>query len=172
MYETEQDLIELQKLLDRSYERAGAHLRSIFTAELRLRAAELAGTLKGMQLLNLATVTRACEPRVGPVDGLFYRGHFWFGSSQDSVRFGHIRQRPQVSATHSRGEELAVVVHGRAYIAATVSDLTAGNDLDWAGFARYCGEIYGEKWLEWGSGASYARITAEVMFASRLPSGG
>ncbi|MFI5270012.1 MAG: pyridoxamine 5'-phosphate oxidase family protein, partial [Chloroflexota bacterium] len=160
MYETEQDLSELQTLLDGSYETSGGHLRSIFAPELRLSATEVAGTLKGMQLLNLATVTRACEPRVGPVDGLFYRGHFWFGSSQDSVRFGHIQQRPQVSATHTRGEELAVVVHGRAYIAATVASLASGSDPDWAGFARYAVEVYGERWLNWNAAASYARIEA------------
>ncbi|HVA24251.1 MAG TPA: pyridoxamine 5'-phosphate oxidase family protein [Chloroflexota bacterium] len=171
MYETEQDLVQLQALLNVSYERAGGHLRSIFSPELRLSAAELANTLTGMQLLSLATVTRACEPRVGPVDGLFYRGHFWFGSSEDSVRFGHIRQRPQVSATHTRGEDLAVVVHGRAYIAATVASLAGGSDPDWAGFARYAVEVYGKGWLNWNAAASYARIEAGTMFASRLPEG-
>jgi hypothetical protein len=172
MYETEQDLTDLQLLLDHSYERAGAHLTSIFTSELRLPAGEVADMLKGMQLLNLATVTKACEPRVGPVDGLFYRGHFWFGSSQDSVRFRHIRQRPQVSATHTRGEDLAIVVHGRACMAATVADLSSGQDPYWAGFSRFAVEVYGEGWLNWNAAASYARIDAEVMFASRLPKAG
>jgi pyridoxamine 5'-phosphate oxidase-like protein len=166
MYETEQDLVELQALLDRSYDRAGAHLKSIFAPDLRLSAQQTAETLPGMQLLSLATVTSAGEPRVGPVDGLFYRGHFWFGSSPDSLRFRHIRRRPQVSAVHTRGEELAVVVHGRARIVATVAELLEG---EWAGFASYCGEVYGQHWLDWGSGASYARIEAETMFASRLP---
>ena len=38
------------------------------------------------------------EPRVAPVDGLFYRGRFWFGSSPHSFRFRNIRANPAVSA--------------------------------------------------------------------------
>ena len=67
-----------------------------------------------MRLLALATVTADGRPLVGPVDGIFFRGAFHFGSAPDSARFRHIRARPQVSATHLPGEELAVTVHGRA----------------------------------------------------------
>ena len=169
MYETELDLAELQALLDRSYNGAGAHLKSILMPNLRLSASELVELMPGMQLLNLATVTSKGEPRVGAVDGLFYRGHFWFGSSEDSVRFRHIRARPQVSASHIRGEDLTVVVHGRADIAATVAELSSSQQHDWAGFCRYAREVYGDGWLDWGTAASYARIEASLMFASRLP---
>ncbi len=41
MYETEADLIWLQDLLDRSYDVAGEHLRSITTPERRIPADEL-----------------------------------------------------------------------------------------------------------------------------------
>jgi len=94
-------------------------------------------------------------PLVGPVDGLFYRGEFWFGSSPDSVRFGHIRVRPQVSATHTRGEQLAVTVHGTAHEMDVV---------DHPEFGEVCTEIYGKSWSQWGNDAAYARITAEQMF--------
>src|SRR5918992_4819538 len=114
MHETADDMIELTALLDRSYARSGNHLRSIFTPERRIPADELVALLPGVQVLNLATVTRACAPRVAPVDGLFYRGRFWFGSAAASVRFVHLRERTQVSASHTRGEELAVIVHGTA----------------------------------------------------------
>lgn len=53
-----------------------------------------------MRLLALATVTSNGRPVVGPVDGIFYRGAFHFGSAPDSLRFRHIRSRPHVSATH------------------------------------------------------------------------
>ena len=65
-----------------------------------------------MWLLVLATVTR--RPQVGPVDGIFMRGSFHFGSAPDSARARNIGRRPDVSATHLPGEELAVTVHGRA----------------------------------------------------------
>src|SRR5881227_1855381 len=114
MHETPEDLDSLQALIDRSYEQAGPHLRRIHNPERRLGAAEVAERLTGMTLLALATVTADGRPVVGPVDGILYRGAFHFGSSPDSVRFRHIRKRPQVSATYLPGEELAVTVHGRA----------------------------------------------------------
>jgi len=67
-----------------------------------------------MRLLTLATVTADGRPIAGPVDGIFLRGAFHFGSAPDSVRFRHIGARPQVSATHLPGEQLAVTVRGRA----------------------------------------------------------
>jgi len=159
MYETTEDVQKLQALLDRSHEEAGEHLRSLITPERRITAADLVETLTGMRLLSLATVTARCEPRVGPVDGLFYRGQFWFGSSPTSVRFTHIRARPQVSATHTEGEALAVTVHGRA----TMVDL---RQPEHDGFRRYCLEIYGGDWEDWGLPANYARIDADRMFTA------
>lgn len=161
MHETPEDMAELEEMLDRSYQRAGEHLRSIFTPERRIHAAELVSLLPGMQLLSVATVTRDCEPRVAPVDGLFYRGQFWFGSSPTSARFTHLRARHQVSAAHTRGESLAVVVHGTARI---VDPSDPAHD----GFRAYCQEVYGGDWLEWGAGASYARIDAAKMFTFRF----
>src|SRR5215213_6033357 len=114
MHESPADLAALQELLNRSYATAGRHLLSIHTPERRLSAAQVAERLTGMCLLALATVTADGRPIVGPVDGIFYRGAFHFGSAPDSIRFRHIRARPQVSATHLPGEDLAVTVHGRA----------------------------------------------------------
>src|SRR3954471_11824068 len=114
VHETQADLAALQELLDRSYASAGPHLLRIHTPERRLCAAQIAERLTGMRLLALATATADGRPVVGPVDGIFHRGAFHFGSSPDSVRFRHIRSRPHVSAVHLPGEELAVTVHGRA----------------------------------------------------------
>jgi hypothetical protein len=160
MYETDADLIELAALLDRSYARAGDHLQSIFTPEWRIPADELVTLLPGVQVLNLATVTRACAPRVAPVDGLFYRGQFWFGSAAASVRFTHLRERPQVSASHTRGEELAVIVHGTA----TLIDV---GDPAHAGFATYYHEVYGFGWEEWDIPVQFARIDATHLYTYR-----
>jgi hypothetical protein len=115
-----------------------------------------------MCLLTLATVTTDGRPIAGPVDGIFYRGAFHFGSSPDSVRFRHIRLRPQVSATHLPGEELAVTVHGRAIPV----DVRAEEG---AGFRRALLDIYvpryGPEWEKFlDSGPLYARIDAERMF--------
>ena len=163
MHESRADIEALQRLLDRSYARAGPHLLSIHTPERRLNAEQVAERLSGMCLLALATATADGRPLVGPVDGVFYRGAFHFGSSPDSVRFRHIRSRAHVSATHLPGEELAVTVHG---LAVPVDVRAAAN----AGFRRALLEVYvpryGEEWERFlDSGPVYARIEAERMFA-------
>ncbi|HEY1593581.1 MAG TPA: pyridoxamine 5'-phosphate oxidase family protein [Solirubrobacteraceae bacterium] len=163
MRETAEDLAALQLLLDSSYERAGAHLLGIHSPERRVGAERLCELLTGMCLLSLATVTADCRPVVGPIDGIFYRGEFHFGSSPDSVRFRHIRSRPQVSATHLPREEFAVTVHGRA----ALLDVRA---TEHAGFRETLLEVYvpryGPEWEEFlDSGPVYARIDAERMFA-------
>src|ERR1700745_3042414 len=114
MHETASDLAAMQDLLDTSMATAGTHLTSIITPDRRLTAGQVCERLTGMSLLALATVTADGRPLVGPVDGIFYRGSFYFGSSPDSVRFRHIRSRTQVSATHLPREHLAVTVHGQA----------------------------------------------------------
>ncbi len=166
MHETPSDIDALQDLLDRSAAAAGEHLRSIITPERRLDARGVCARLTGMTLLALATVTSDCRPLVGPVDGIFYRGAFHFGSSPDSVRFRHIRRRPQVSATHVPGEELSVTVHGRAV------PVDVGHP-DHAGFRQALLDVYvpryGAGWEAFlDSGPVYARIDAERMFTYHL----
>ena len=153
----------MQEVLDSSYADAGPHLLSIHTPERRLSAEQLADRLTGMCLLVLATVTADGRPICGPFDGVFYRGSFHFGSSSDSVRFRHIRARPQVSATHLPGEEFAVTVHGRA----VPIDLRREED---AGFRQTLLDVYvpryGSDWEAFlDSGPVYARIDAARMFA-------
>jgi uncharacterized pyridoxamine 5'-phosphate oxidase family protein len=127
----------------------------------------VAERLTGMVLLALATSTADGRPIVGPVDGIFFRGSFHFGSAPDSVRFRHIRARPHVSATHLPGEELAVTVHGRAVVVDVQSDLDFRRSLLDVYTPRY-----GEEWESFlDSGVAYARIEAERMFTFQMPPG-
>lgn len=116
MLETAEEMANLQDLLDSSMATAGPHLRGIITDERRLNAVQLTERLQGMRLLALATVTADGRPLVGPVDGYFLHGTFWFSSGRDAVRTRHLAARPVCSATHLPGEELAVTVHGSAEI--------------------------------------------------------
>jgi Pyridoxamine 5'-phosphate oxidase len=167
MHETPEDIRALQELLDRSWEAGGRHLRSIISPERRVSAAELVERLVGMRLLVLATATTDGRPIAGPVDGIFYRGEFHFGSAQDSVRFRHIRARPFVSATHLPGEEFAVTVHGRA----SFIDVGAPSC---AGFRQTLLDIYTPRYgPEWeteflDTGPQYARIEADRMFTFQM----
>ena len=163
MHETKADLEELQALLDRSRASAGSHMRSIFTAVTEMSADEVVEEMPGVRVLNVATVTSSCEPRVAPVDGLFYRGRFHFGSSDESVRFRHLRARPQISAAHTRGEDLTVIVHGHA----TEIDVSRPEHV---GFHDYLIETYGAEWESWypAEPPPCARIDAARMFAARV----
>src|SRR5262245_13742180 len=167
MHETPEDLERLQRILDDSYTSAGEHLREVISPERRLDAAALAGRLDGMKLLVLATVTADGRPIAGPVDGIFYRGSFHFGSSPESIRFRHIRARPAVSATHLPGEEFSVTVHGNAV---PIDIKSPDND----GFRRALLDLYVPRYgAEWetvvDSGPIYARIDATKMFTFSMP---
>ncbi|MBV9337440.1 MAG: pyridoxamine 5'-phosphate oxidase family protein [Solirubrobacterales bacterium] len=162
MHETPDDICALQELLDRSYAAAGPHLRSITTPERRVDAEELARRLTGMCLLVVATVTADCRPIAGPLDGVFYRGAFHFGTAANSVRYRHLLARPQVSATHLPREEFAVNVHGRAVPVEVVG-----------GFRETLLEVYvpryGPEWERFlDSGPAYMRIEADRMFTFQM----
>jgi len=163
VHESPEDFVELQRLLDDSYANAGNHLLEIITTERRLNAQALSEKLQGMCLLVVATVTEDGRPIAGPVDGIFYRGCFYFASSPESVRMRHIRHRPAVSATHLPGEELAVTVHG-------VAELIDVASLEYAHFRQTVVGVYGpwfEEVLE--SNPQYARIIARRMFTFWMP---
>ena len=158
MHETADDIVALQDLLDRSYTAAGSHLRSIATPERRVSAERLVEQLTGMCLLVVATVTADCRPIAGPLDGIFYRGAWHFGTAPNSIRYRHLLARPQVSATHMPRDEFAVNVHGRA-----VPVDVAG------GFRETLLEVYvpryGPEWEQFlDSGPVYMRIDADRMF--------
>lgn len=162
MHETPEDIRALQKLLDRSYATAGSHLLSITTPERRVGAEQLVRELTGMCLLVVATVTADCRPIAGPLDGIFYRGAFHFGTAPDSVRYRHLLARPQVSATHLPREEFAITIHGRA-----VPVEIAG------GLRETLLEVYvpsyGSDWEKFlDSGPVYMRIDADRMFTFQM----
>ena len=110
-------------------------------------------------MLDLGTVTRRQEPRVAPVDGFFYRGKFWFGSSPYSQRFRNIRANPAVSGALTRGgETFLVLVHGTAVEVDPRGEAAEG-------FARMPRELYDFNWDEFHPEAPYARIDAGTLLA-------
>jgi nitroimidazol reductase NimA-like FMN-containing flavoprotein (pyridoxamine 5'-phosphate oxidase superfamily) len=169
MHERAEDVAELQDVLDRSYAQAGAHLRAIQTPQRRLAAADLVERLQGMRLLVLATVSAAGRPVTGPVDGVFHRGSFYFGTSPGAVRWRHLRRNPAVSATHLPSEDWAVVVHG---VAVPVDTRLAHPKGLRATLLEVYTPRYGPQWEEFlDSGPVYARIEAERMFAFDMTAG-
>ncbi|MGW3566379.1 pyridoxamine 5'-phosphate oxidase family protein [Streptomyces sp. NPDC000941] len=154
-----EDLERLQRLLDDSYVLAGAHLRSIITPERRLDAAGVVAEMGAMRVMALATVTARGEPRVGPVDGLFYQGRLHFGSGADSLRFRHLRARPTVSASVIDGERLQITAHG------TAQEVSPAED---PGLEAFLVSVYGHQaWESWMRELPWARIEPEKLFAFR-----
>jgi len=164
MHETPEQTARLQTLIDRSYETAGEHLLSIHIPEWRLGAAEICEELQNVCVLDLATVSPAGKPVVAPVDGLFLHGQFWFGSSQKSQRFHHIRRNNNISAAHTRGEELSILIHGLAHEIDTATG-------EYDHLREYCREVYGQNYDSfdfWGK-EPFAWIEAQRMYAIRIP---
>ena len=93
------------------------------------------------------------------MDGLFYRGHFWFGSAENSTRFRNIRANQAMSGVVTRGlETFLVIVHGRA-----IETDPRGAEAE--GFAAYPRELYDFDWDAVHPTSPYARIEAATMLA-------
>jgi hypothetical protein len=132
MYETEEQIQELQQLIDRSFENAGPHLLSIITPERRLSARQVVTYLQGTKHVAFATVTAKGEPRVAPLDGLFLWGRFYVGTDGGTaVRARHLETRRAVSLTHYIGDEIAVTVHGHAVVIEKEDEEAARIDEVW-----------------------------------------
>jgi hypothetical protein len=151
VHETPEDLSALQALLDASHAASGVHLRRIFSDERRVAAADLPGLLGGVQVTHLATVTAGGEPRVAPVDGLFYRGRLHVGTAADSQRARNIAARPQISASIAHGEEFALVLHGVA-VRLDLDDPASD------GLRAYYRDVYGAGWEDFRQGQPYWRL--------------
>ena len=143
MYETDDEVAALQRLLDASHAAASEHLRSIISDERRLTARDLVALLTGMKVLSVATVTARGEPRISALDGHFLHGTWSFSTSGTAVKARHLRERPSVSVAHVDGEQLAVFSHG------VVERMQPGDD-DWDTTIAHWTAHYGSSPLEWG----------------------
>jgi pyridoxamine 5'-phosphate oxidase-like protein len=111
------DLQRLQALLDDSFTRASAFLRSSFEMpEHSLSAMQLAAHLQGTLTVALATVSAKGEPRVAPINAFFLRGQFYVPTVAEATRAQHLSRRPGASLTYFEGTALAVIAHGQAKV--------------------------------------------------------
>jgi hypothetical protein len=158
VFETTEDLDELQALIDRSFERAGVHLRRIFRPpEHSLSARQLASFFRGKRQVALATVTARGEPRVSPIDALLVRGRFHFGTSIQAARIRHLRRRPAVSLSYFEADDVAIVVHGNA-------TLIEFEDTDFAAIDAEFVATYGGTPSTRDEGSIYVRVEPTHVF--------
>jgi uncharacterized pyridoxamine 5'-phosphate oxidase family protein len=158
MYESEEDVRELQALLDRTFAHANPHLSKIVKPERRLSARQVVRYLQGTKHVAFGTVNSKGEPRVAPLDGVFIRGRFTVSTGGRAARLEHLRANSACSAAHVDGDVVAVVVHGHATIIGR--DHPDADEIEpvWAG-------IYGSSPFEWGEGVVFMRIEPTSMWS-------
>jgi hypothetical protein len=160
MYETSEELKELQALLDASLSRSTEHLRSIINTERTLTAEQLTQVLTGMRTLALSTVTAQGEPRISGVDGHFLHGKWHFGTARGAAKARHLAARPAASAAHLRGEDLGVFTHGTVEILNPQGGEPAAG---WPDLLAYLQDFYGDDLFDWDEDVVYYRLRPHWM---------
>lgn len=166
MYESTEDIVVLQGLLDRSIERAGSFLReSLQIDDHTLTANQVIRYLDGIRHASLATVTATGEPRVAPIVAIFVRGKYYVPTVVSAARTRHLRQRPGVSLTEYSGSDDAIIIHGQATLVDLVHPDFDEIDEMYANFTTSGGP------RNWGGGGPvYIRIDPDVMYATTFRS--
>lgn len=163
MYETPEEIEQLQTLLERSIERAGPFLRESFAMPTHsLSARQLLSFWQGLQTVALATVTSKGEPRVAPIGALLLHGRFYIPTVENATRTKHVLRNAAISLTCYQGNDLAVIVHGTA--TAIRPDDAAFADIE--AFQR---EKSGVSVQEWGAGIFLAISPAMIYTYARFP---
>jgi len=113
MFETEAELMALQKLLDSSLEKVGGKLAG-FSPSQHMSAKQLAG-FKGVRLVSIASVNSKMQPRVAPRSAAFLHGRFYLASKSGSTTARRLRANPEAAITYYENH-LLIMAHGTASI--------------------------------------------------------
>ena len=103
------------------------------------------------------------DPLVGPMDGWFLHGKFFWSSGGDAVRIRGLAKRPRASAVYYEGERFAITAHGHAEL------MYAGHpdvgEIDVIFRAHYGGSAF-----DWSERGVYVRLDADRFYTySRTP---
>jgi len=158
MFESDEDVRELQALIDRTFTRANPHLAGIVGPKRRLSAQQIVRYLQGTKHVAFATVNERGEPRVAPLDGVFIRGRFTVSTGGSAARLRHLRRNPACSAAHMDGDAVGIVVHGHARLIGRGDEGAEEIEPVWR-------EIYGSSPFDWGEGVTFMRIEPTSMWA-------
>ena len=164
MRETAAELKALQALIDRSHKRTKPHMRSIIhPGKYSLSATQVVKLLDGMKTVAVAAPAPNGDPLVGPMDGWFLHGKFFFSSSGDSIRIKGLRKRPRASIAYFEGEKFLINAHGHAEL--MFSEHPDVKEIDAVFRAHYGGSAF-----DWSDEGVYVRLDADRFFTySRTP---
>jgi hypothetical protein len=158
VYESEIEVIGLQGLLEHSMGRAGPHVRSIFDRSHWLSARQVCLHLQGVRQVAAATVTSKGEPRVAPIDAVFFHGRFHLSTDSKSLRARHLAKRPAVSVTYFEGADPVIIAHGRAVSVKKGEGEFPALDYEWM-------KAYGKSTLEISPTVEFIRVEPTTMLA-------
>ena len=158
MDETDDDLLRLQEMLDRTPARANPHLTSIVSPERRLSTRQVVRYLQGTKHVAFATVNERGEPRVAPLDGVYVRGRFTVSTGARAARLRHLRVNPACGAVHMDGDVVGIAVNGHATI---LEEGDAGVDE----IEPVWSEVYGSSPFSWGKGVVFMVVEPTSMWA-------
>ena len=160
MYELQSDVQALQQLIDRSILEAGDFLKKSFQMpDHSLSAVELIERLQGNLTVSLATVTSNGEPRVAPINAIFYRAKYYIPTVHSAARTKMIKRNASISLTQYEGDKFAVIIHGTATLIDTEHNYYS--DLD-----KLRTELGLSDISKWGKGNEgvYIRIEPHVLY--------
>jgi len=158
VFETDDEVRELQALIDRTIAHANPHLVSIVKPERRLTARQVVRYLQGTKHVAFATVNAKGQPRVAPLDGVFIHGRFTVSTGGRAARLEHLRANNACSAAHVDGDTVGIVVHGNA-------EIIRRDDAGVEEIEPVWRDIYGSSPFEWGEGVTFMRIQPTSMWA-------
>lgn len=107
----------LQRILDRSRERAGKALRESFDRpQRRMDAREFVRFWNSCPLKAMATAGPSRRPHIAPVHAEFVQGQLRSTIYVDAVRRSDLEQNPYVALTTWNQDGAVAIVYGRAHI--------------------------------------------------------
>ena len=165
MRETVEELSALQTLIDLSHARAQPHMRGIIhPGKYSLSATQVVRLTEGLKTIAVAALAPNGDPLLGPMDGWFLHGKFFFSSGGDAVRIRGLRKRPRASVSYFEAERFAITAHGHAEL--MFKGHAAVGEID-AIFRTH----YGSSAFDWSDDGVYVRLDADRFYTySRTPS--
>ena len=162
--ETAAEIAELQALIDHSHANARPHMREIIhPGTYSLSAKQVVRLLDGMKTIAVAAPAPNGDPLVGPMDGWFLHGRFFFSSAGDAIRIKGLRKRPQASIAYYDGEKFAITAHGRAEL--MFDGHPEAGEID-----AIFKEHYESSAFDWTEHGVYVRLDADRFYTySRTP---
>jgi uncharacterized pyridoxamine 5'-phosphate oxidase family protein len=112
VFETDEEILELQRLFDETMMSASPLMRNVVNPRQRLSAHQVAAYLQGTKRVAFVAVGPEREPHLSPLDALFIHGRFTMSTDARADKVRHLRSNPHCSAVHMDADRIAVVASG------------------------------------------------------------